>query len=337
MIRGGYRWPAFTHTFGAFIALLAIVVGLSSCGDEDRRSTAAPPVIRLAENPWSGSAVDAAVAAILLREQLGYAVEITAIDENTQWARIAAGSLDACLEVWPSGHATHIEDYVDKQKTVEDGGPLGVVGKIGWYVPTYLVAMHPELATWEGLKDPANVALFRTVDTGAHGRFVVGDPTWVQYDQQIIGNLGLDFEIVFAGSEAALLAEVDAAYQNQQPILFYFWVPHSAHRKYALTEVALPPYSDACYAKAEAGGIDCGYPPDVLFKILWPGLKTSAPRAYEFLRRFNYSTADQTELIALVDIDGQTADAAARTWIAQHEPLWRPWIAAAPPAASASR
>ena len=42
-------------------------------------------------------------------------------------------------------------EYIEKQKVVEDGGPIGVVGRIGWYMPTYMVTAHPELATWEGL------------------------------------------------------------------------------------------------------------------------------------------------------------------------------------------
>jgi len=65
---------------------LALVLGValaSACGES---SEAAPaPLIRLAANPWSGSQVDAAVAKILLEEQLGFRVEIVQIDENTQW------------------------------------------------------------------------------------------------------------------------------------------------------------------------------------------------------------------------------------------------------------
>jgi glycine betaine/proline transport system substrate-binding protein len=311
-----------------WLAVIALAVAVAACGGSDDQPAASKPTIKLAENPWSGSMVDAAVAAVLLREQMGFPVEITAIDENAQWAMIGSGALDACLEVWPSGHATHIDDFIEKQRLVEDGGALGPVGKIGWYVPTYLVDQYPELATFEGFKDPGNVARFRTAETGDKGRFLAGDPSWVQYDQQIIQNLGLDFDVVFAGSEQALLAQVDAAYQNQQPILFYFWVPHSAHRKYDLTEVQLPTYSAACYAKADAGGVDCDYPTDVLFKIFWRGLQGHAPQAYQFLKNFHYSTADQTELIAMVDLDGKTPETAARAWVAQHESIWKPWIPA---------
>ncbi|MCB0145629.1 MAG: hypothetical protein KDE50_37445, partial [Caldilineaceae bacterium] len=95
--------------------------------------------IKLAENPWSASAINVNVAKILLEEQLGYPVEIVDVDENAQWAALATGDLDASLEVWPSGHADNVAEYIDKQGVVENGGGLGVIGRIGWYIPSYLL------------------------------------------------------------------------------------------------------------------------------------------------------------------------------------------------------
>ncbi|MCY4370321.1 MAG: hypothetical protein OXF41_13135, partial [bacterium] len=62
------------------------------------------PTIRLAVNPWNGSAVNVAVAKQLLESEFGYTVETVDIDENAQWAAINTGDLHASLEVWPSGH-----------------------------------------------------------------------------------------------------------------------------------------------------------------------------------------------------------------------------------------
>jgi glycine betaine/proline transport system substrate-binding protein len=323
------------HRYTWYWSVLLVIAAAttSSCGGKTTTSTpTTQPTIKLAANPWTGSRVDAAVAQVLLENQLGFRVDIVPTDENMQWVLIADGELQASLEVWPSGHTRDIQTYIDAEHLVENGGPLGPVGKIGWYVPTYVRDAHPELATWEGLQDPNLVALFRTAATGDKGRFLAGDPTWVQFDQQIIDNLGLDLQVEVAGSEQALLAEVDAAYRRGVPILFYFWTPHAAHQLYQLAEVALPPYSESCYAKADDGGVACDYPSEPLMKILWAGLKDYAPRAYEFLKNFRYSTSEQTKLLALVDLDGQTPEAAARTWIEQNPDVWRSWIpASAPP------
>ena len=326
------------YLWGILVVLLTIV--LAACAAPVTPPAAAPvegsdasaetsdskPLIKLAENPWSASQLNVAVAKILLEEKLGYQVEVVSIDENAQWPALAAGDLHASLEVWPSGHAENVAEYIDKQQLVENGGPLGVVGKIGWYIPTYLLTDHPQLATWEGFTTPESAALFATAETGDQGQFLAGDPSWVQYDADIMKNLGIPFQVVNAGSEEAILAALDAANSRQAPILFYFWTPHSVHAKYDLTEVKLPDYSDECYAKAAEGGVACDYPADNLFKIFWVGLQDAAPDAYSLLKNMNYTTEDQISMIAAVELDGKTVDEAARAWLDANEATWSGWL-----------
>ena len=168
-------------------------------------STAFAEDITLCENPWTGSAVNAGVAKVLL-EDMGHNVEIVSIDENSMWAALASGELSACLEVWPSGHQENIAQFIEDKGVVDSLGELGVVGKISWYIPTYMLDDHPELATWEGFTDPENAQLFATAQTGDKGQFIGGDPSFVQYDADIIENLGMELEVVYAGSEQAELA-----------------------------------------------------------------------------------------------------------------------------------
>ena len=282
--------------------------------------------IKLAENPWSGSQVNVAVAKILLEEELGYPVEIVSIDENAQWPALASGDLHASLEVWPSGHADNMALYIDEQGSVENIGLLGPVGEIGWFMPSYVLEQDPDLATWEGFTKPETAELFATAETGDQGQFLAGDQSWVQYDADIISNLGLPFEVVTAGSEEALLAQLDSAYSREEPLLFYFWTPHAVHAKYDLTQVELPPYSQECYAQAAEGGVDCAYPADELFKIASTQLQEVAPDAYEFLKNFNYSIEDQISMIAAVDTEGKTPEEAARAWIEANPEAWQAWL-----------
>jgi glycine betaine/proline transport system substrate-binding protein len=304
----------------ATLAVLAALV-LAACGGG---GAATKPTLKIAINPWTGSAVNAQVAKILLTEKLGYTVETIDINENEQFPGMAKGDISATLEIWPSGHADDHKTYIDDQKVVEDIGPLGVVGKIGWYIPTYMVDQDPTLATWEGIK--AHADLFKTAETGDQGQFLEGDPSWVYYDQDIINNLGLNLKIVQVGSEQAVTAAVDAAYNRQEPILFYFWTPHSIHAKFKLTQVQLPPYTDACGAKAGSGGVDCDYPPDVLYKAVYAKLKDEAPDAYQFLKNMNYTNEDQITMIAAVELDGKKPEEAAQAWIDANEAKWSTWL-----------
>ena len=309
--------------------VLPIVVILVALAGISAPSFARDEPIILVENPWTASSLNVNVAKLILEEEMGYEVEIILLDESTQWAAIGAGDAHASLEVWPSGHQKNVEQYINELGVVVDGGLLGPVGKIGWYIPTYLLEDHPELATWEGFLDPDNAALFATAETGEKGQFLAGAPGWTAYDEQIISNLELNLEVVYAGSEEAILAAVESAYRREEPILFYFWTPHSIHAEYDLTEVALPEYTDECYegvAEGNTEDVACDYPADELFKIFWSGLEEAYPDVFTFLSNMNYSTEDQISMVAAVELDDLTPEEAAEAWVEDNEDVWREWL-----------
>lgn len=321
------------------LAALAMVLGLAAAacseagtdtGGGDTGGGAKPGegiTLKIAVNPWTGSAVNANVAAIVLEQELGYSVELVDIDEFAQFPALSAGDLDATLEVWPSGHADDYATYIAGDGSVVDGGELGVVGKIGWYIPTYLLDEHPELATWEGLN--ANAALFATAESGDKGQMLDGDPSFVSFDAEIVENLGLNFEVVVAGSEAALLAELDAAYQNQEPLLFYWYTPHWGNQKYDLTQVVLPEVSDACTEAASTktgDGYACDYPADILYKAFNADLETEAPEAFAFLSAMSYDNASQESIAFSIDVDGEDPATAAQAWVDANESVWQAWL-----------
>ena len=273
------------HFYKWLFLVVAVAIAATACTsakNEDslatpEQTTVSKPIIKLAQRGWLGFELDNAVAKILLEEKMGYPVEIVEVQKDTMFESLARGETHANLEIWPSGWPDEIRSYIEVEKSVEHGGLLGVVGKVGWFIPTFVLDEHPELATWEGFKDPANVALFSTPETESKGQFLDGDPDWLGYDKDIIRNLGLDFEVVHAGSEQALITRVEEAYNRRDVILFYFWTPHYLFAKLDLTEIELPEYSSACYDKVESGGVDCDYPADPLIKALWPGFKDYAP------------------------------------------------------------
>ncbi|MBA2576022.1 MAG: ABC transporter substrate-binding protein [Euzebyaceae bacterium] len=325
------RHPAVLGGLGAAVALFLAACGGGGGGGpaEDAAdgggATAGGESVELAiaVNPWTGSAVDAAAAKWVLSEQMGHDVELVDIDENAQWAGLAAGDLDAVMEVWPSGHADNITTFIEEEGTVVDAGELGVIGRIGWWTPSYVVEEHAEVATWEGLN--ANAELFATAETGDRGQFLAGDPSFVSFDEQIITNLGLDFQVVQSGSEAALLTTLDTAYANSEPLLMYFYTPHWAHTKYDLTQVELPPYTEECGEKPESER-DCGYPEDVLFKAVAATLEDKSPQVLAFFENFQLTNDQQNEMAAMVDDEGMDVEDAAAQYLEDHAELWQGWM-----------
>lgn len=313
----------------AGIALTGLLAACGSDSDSSEATTApaAGEGIVLAANPWTGSAVNANVAKVVL-ESLGTPVEIIEIDENATWVGMDDGSIDAVLEVWPSGHAADKATYIEGKKSVVDLGLLGPSAKIGWYVPTFVVEEHPELATWEGFKDPELAKLFATAESGDLGQFLMGDPTYVTYDEQIIANLELPLKYVVAGSEAALITSVQQAIADKKPLLMQFWQPHWLQSQVALTEVKLPDVTDECLASAAAGDgkFACDYPVDELYKAASAKLETKNAAAFAFLKKFQLTTDQQNAIAAMVDSDGMTPADAAKKWVDANADVVAGWV-----------
>ncbi|MEY2583205.1 MAG: glycine betaine/proline transport system substrate-binding protein [Ilumatobacteraceae bacterium] len=303
-------------------------VGTNPAAGGTTPTASAGAAIKLAANPWTGSAVNAAVAKVVLESKLGTPTEVVALDENAAWVGLDAGSLDANLEIWPSGHAADRKTYIDEKKSVVDLGKLGPSAKIGWYVPSFVIDQHPELKTWEGFKNPDLAKLFATAESGSQGQFLMGDPSYVTYDEQIIKNLNLPLKFVVAGSEAALITAIQQAETDQKPLLLQFWQPHWLQSKVKLTEVKLPAVSDACKASLAAadGKYACDYPVDELYKAANAGLEAKNKVAFDFLKKFTLTTDQQNEIAAMVDSDGKTADVAAKTWVDANPDIVKAWL-----------
>ena len=281
----------------------------------------------IAVNPWVGAEANANVAKAVMEQQMGCNVELKQYNEKAQFPAMADGDVDATLEVWPSGHSTDKEQYIDTAKTVVDGGELGITGDIGWFVPKYVVDENPQYATWEGFK--SNADIFATADTGDKGRFLGADTTYSIFDEQIIAALGLDLEVVYSGGEAQTLAALDKAVTNHEPILMYWWTPQWANAKYDLVQVKLPEYTDQCAQIAlndpEAKGYNCDYANDLLYKAFNADLATKDPAAFQFLSSFNW-TADDQNGVALQIQDGTDPGQAAQTWVDANPDIWHGWL-----------
>ncbi|MDQ1511658.1 MAG: glycine betaine/proline transport system substrate-binding protein [Actinomycetota bacterium] len=320
------------------LGTLALTLVLAACGSSSKPSSTNTTSgsggklsgsITLAVNPWDGSAANANVAKVILEKQ-GMTVKLTDIDENASWPALDSDSIDANLEVWPSGHAKDVSTYVKTKKTVVDAGLIGPTGQIDWFIPKFVADAHPEYKTWEGLKTAAAAKYFATAETGDKGQFLLGDPSYVSYDADIIKNLGLPFKVVVGGGEAALITAIDTAFKDKTPLLFYFYNPQWANAKYDLVKVKLPAITAACTKSAADQGKDhkyaCAYPPDHLFKAISVKLETKNAGAFAFLKKMKWTDADQNTVTKYKNVDGMTIAAAAQKWVDDNPTVWQAWL-----------
>ena len=165
------------------------------------------------------------------------------------------------LENW--GHEDLAKKYIDDKKVAVDLGPTGNQGIIGWYVPKWMADKYPDITDWNNLNKYAD--MFKTSESGGMGQLLDGDPSYVTNDEALVKNLNLNYKVVYAGSEDALITALKGATENQTPLLFYFYEPQWALSKYPVAQVKLPPYTPGC--DADATKVACDYPPYTLNKI----------------------------------------------------------------------
>ncbi|MDX6410286.1 MAG: glycine betaine/proline transport system substrate-binding protein, partial [Gaiellaceae bacterium] len=241
----GRRLLAVVAAGLAIAATAVMVVGTAGASTKASCGT-----VTLNEQAWAGSTANTYIAKAALEKYLGCKVNITQIAEIPAFQALANGKTDAVLEDWQ--HVDQYKQYITKQKTVVMGGPNGVVGHIGWYIPTYLMKAHPEFKTWKGLKGKESI--FKSPESGSQGMFLGGDPSYVQKDQQLIQGLGLNFKFVSVGAEPAQVARWTQLYKQKKAVIFYWYTPQYLNQQYPLSEVQLPPRFKGCVDDSKSGG-----------------------------------------------------------------------------------
>jgi glycine betaine/proline transport system substrate-binding protein len=324
----GRRATALVAAFGLAGCVGAAPPLAAAPGDQGRRSsTAAKPCgpVRIAVNPWVGYDADVAVVSYLARHELGCTVVAKAEDEKTSWADLAKGDLDVILENW--GHDAEKKTYIDEKKVAVEGGLTGNQGVIGWYVPPWMVKKYPDLTTWTALKKYDT--LFRTAASGPKGQFLAGDPTYVTNDAALLRNLGLNYKVIYAGSEAALIAAFQEAETKKTPLLGYFYSPQWLLAQTKLVHIDLPPYTPGCDADPKT--VRCDYQPYDLDKIMNKKFADSGSPAVDLIKNFQWTNDDQNQVAG--DLNAKVApDEAAKRWLGTHPEVWRKWLPTKQPA-----
>ena len=142
----------------------------------------------------------------------------------------------------------------------------------------------PGLPDWKALNDCAEA--FSVPETAPKGRYLGGPVTWGGFDDERVEALGLNYEVVHAGTDANMFAELESAYQRKAPILLWIYSPHWAPAKYEGEWVEFPTHDPACYTDPAWGmnkdmAYDCGKPFGEIWKYAWAGMKDKWPVAYQ--------------------------------------------------------
>tara|TARA_Y100001980_G_C14464592_1_gene245888 strand:- start:62 stop:865 length:804 start_codon:yes stop_codon:yes gene_type:complete len=261
-------------------------------------------------------------------KEAGYNIELIQADYIAQFAGLQTGDLHVAMEMWETTGRDAIDEYTPDGRVVNVGS-TGMDAIEEWWYPSYMKEECPGLPNWEALNECAEA--FSTMETAPMGRYLGGPVTWGGFDDERVEALNLDWEVVHAGTDAALFAELEAAYQRQDPIMLWVYAPHWAPSKYEGEFVDFPAYTTECYTDPSWGinpnsAYDCGKPRGPIWKIASSKLKEKWPGAYDAVEAFNINNDEMGQMVAEVDLDGRSLEDVVADWMSSNSSRWQTWI-----------
>jgi len=308
-------------------AAFALTAAMALAGGAQAQESTDP--IKLTLHDWTGQLITTELMGEVLKKA-GYSVEYVQADYLAQFAGLESGDLHVAMEMWETTGRDAMDAATATGK-VENIGATGMKAKEEWWYPEYMKEKCPGLPNWEALKAPACAEAFSTAETAPKGRYLGGPVTWGGFDDERVAALDLPFEVIHAGTDAALFAELESAYQRQAPILLWIYAPHWAPAKYKGEWVEFPEYTKECYTDPAWGSnktalYDCGKPFGEIWKVGWSGVKDKWPGAYKAIQAFTIDNDEMGKMITEVDLDGKKVSDVAAAWMAANEAKWSEWI-----------
>lgn len=291
-------------------------------------ATAAPALaqesgdpIRMILNDWTGQLISAQIMGEALKRE-GFNVEYVQADAMAEFVGLKSGDLHVAMEIWSTTQKDLFDEAV-ASGLVENMGESGMQAREEWWYPLYMKEQCPGLPDWTALLEPDCVEAFSTPETAPKGRYLGAPVTWGGFDEERVEALGLDFEVIHAGTDAALFAELESAYQRKAPIILWVYSPHWVPAVYEGEYVEFPAFTPDCYAEER---YDCGKPQGPIWKAAWSGLAEKWPRAHKAIGNFSLSSEESNALIQRVDVDKQPLETVVADWLDQNETRWKAWF-----------
>ncbi|MBL4811710.1 MAG: ABC transporter substrate-binding protein [Rhodobacteraceae bacterium] len=284
------------------------------------------PII-IVQNNWTSQLVLSNVVGQLLESQ-GYTVEYVPSDSQLQFSAITNGDMHFQIEVWEGSMKTAFENAVEDGMI--DAGTHEAVTREEWWIPNYVLDVCPEAGNWEGLNACADI--FKTAETAPMGRFVGPPADWGKNYAGRIEALQMDFIAINVGQAATLWAELQSAYDREEPIVLFNWTPNFIESKFEGIFVDFPEPEAACFEDPSWGPNpdavdDCGAPSSAwLKKAMWSGVAEEWPGAAQIMTNIDFNNAQIARAALLVDVDGMEPEDAAALWIEENQELVTAWL-----------
>jgi glycine betaine/proline transport system substrate-binding protein len=236
-----------------------------------------------------------------LLEERGYTVNLQELDIASTFTGVANGQVDLYLDAWlPTTHQVYWDRFKDQLEVVTGWQE----GKNTLVVPDYVTNVN----TIGDLK--GNEAQF-------DGRIVgieAGAGEMKAMREKVIPTYGLTDYSLVEGSSPAMLATLDSAIKQNQPVVVTLWQPHWAFSRYPLKVL-----DDTQTAFG---------PPDEMQIIATKGWGGANAEANGYLKNFKITPEQLSSLMLKLQEGGKGQEqASTKQWIADNKAVVDTWFA----------
>ena len=299
-----------------FCSLTLPVMAHANCGD-----------VSITEMNWASNTIVTSVAKFIMEE--GYGCSVTVVPSDTVPAVTSVaenGEPDIITELWLNSTGEVYSRLEAEGRVQRLGNVLTPGGVEGWWIPTYLVEAHPELATIDGImSNPELVGgRFNNCPDG-WGCRVVNDNLIRAFDLESSG-----LSVFNHGSGETLATSMASAVEAGQPWFGYYWGPTVPLGKYDMTRVDLGGYDEAIHEyNANPNSPNAGisdFPAAPVLTSVTTDFIEREPDVADMLSKLTFDTDHMSELLAWMDENNASAEEATVHFLVNNPEIWSEWL-----------
>jgi glycine betaine/proline transport system substrate-binding protein len=263
-------------------------------------------IVRFSDVGWTDVTATTALVSQLLRT-IGYSPTITVLSVPVTFASLHNNDIDVFLGNWmPAQEA-------DRSRYVNDGS-VEVIGanltgaKYTLAVPAYTYAA--------GLKDFKDIQRFAPVlNNSIYGIEPGNDGNRHVLEMLKQNQFGLgDFKLI-ESSEQGMLAQVERAYREKNPVVFLAWEPHPMNMRFALKYLS---GGDEVFGPNFGGA--------TIYTVTRRGYGTECPNIGRLLRNLKFSLRGESEMMAAILDLHEAPEIAAAEWLKANPTAAKAWL-----------
>jgi glycine betaine/proline transport system substrate-binding protein len=241
-----------------------------------------------------------------LLEERGYTVNMQELDIASTFTGVANGQVDLYMDAWlPTTHQAYWDRFKDQLEVVTTWQE----GKNTVVVPDYVTDVN----TIADLKGKAAQFDGRIVGIEA------GAGEMKAMREKVIPGYGLESEYnLVEGSSPAMLASLDSAIKQKQPIVVTLWQPHWAFSRFPIKVL-----DDTQTAFG---------PPDQMQIVATKGWGAANPEVAGWLKNFKITPEQLSDLMLKIQNGGKGQEqATAKQWAADNKQVVDGWFSGTTP------